>query len=265
MKKIKILNVDVDNVTSNDLLKEMQEGFVMTPNVDHLVRLQKDKDFKEVYENADYVLCDSRIVLWASKFLKTPIKEQIAGSDFFPQFCKYHGALKDETKIFLLGGRTPNIANRAASNINVYSQHKIVVGHYSPPFDFGDYEIECEKIIDMINRSGANVLAVGLGSPKQGKFIVKYRHKFKNIKIFFAIGATIDFESQVIKRAPRWMSKLGLEWFYRMMQDPKRLTRRYLIDDLPFFYHILKQKLGLYKDPFKNPKQNDEGENLSAA
>lgn len=108
---------------------------------------------------------------------------------------------------------------------------------------------ECQRIIDLINQSDATVLAIGLGAPKQEKWIVKYKHQLKNIKTYLAIGATIDFEAGHKPRAPKWMSEIGLEWFYRLMCEPKRLWKRYLVDDLYFFWLILQQKLRLYEPP----------------
>ena len=101
----------------------------------------------------------------------------------------------------------------------------------------------------MINQSEATVLAVGVGAPKQEKWIYKYKNFLPNIKIFLAIGATIDFEAGNIKRAPKIVSNLGFEWLYRLLSEPKRLWKRYLVDALPFFWLILQQKLNLYKKP----------------
>ena len=111
-------------------------------------------------------------------------------------------------------------------------------------------------------------MAIGVGAPKQEKWICKYKHKLPNIKIFLAIGATIDFEAGNIKRAPKWMSDIGLEWLHRLLSEPKRLWKRYLIEDLPFLWLILEQKLNLYKLPtieqsykleerFKESKETD--------
>jgi exopolysaccharide biosynthesis WecB/TagA/CpsF family protein len=93
------------------------------------------------------------------------------------------------------------------------------------------------------------VLAVGVGAPKQEKWICKYKDRFTHVKIFMAVGATIDFEAGVVQRSPKWMSKFGLEWLFRISADPKRLWKRYLLEDLPFFWLLLKQKLGLYRSP----------------
>ena len=244
MKKIKILNLEIDNCSKQELLDKLKSGVVFTPNVDHFIKLQRDSEFVKSYSIGDYKICDSQIVMYASKFLGTPIKEKISGSDFLPAFCSYHKDNK-EIKIFLLGA-AQGVASKAQRKINHKVGRNIVVNCYSPPFGFEEDETECLKIVDTINNSDATVLVIGLGAPKQEKWLYKYKHYFKSIKIFMALGATIDFEAGHVKRAPRWMSEIGLEWLFRLLCEPKRLWKRYLLDDIPFFLLILKQKLNLY-------------------
>ncbi|MEM7726985.1 MAG: WecB/TagA/CpsF family glycosyltransferase, partial [Cyanobacteria bacterium P01_A01_bin.45] len=107
-----------------------------------------------------------------------------------------------------------------------------------------------------INNTDATVLAIGVGAPKQELWIAKHREQLKKIKIFLAIGATINFEAGKVKRSPKWMSEIGFEWLYRLLSEPKRLWKRYLLDALPFFTLILKQKLQLYKNPWFPTKKN---------
>jgi exopolysaccharide biosynthesis WecB/TagA/CpsF family protein len=239
--KVKILNTELDNISMAQLLDELKSGIVFTPNVDHLIKLRKDREFREAYDAADYKVCDGQVLLFASRFLGTPLCEKISGSDFFPAFYRYH-ANNPDIKIFLLGA-AEGVARKAQARINRKAGREIIVGAHSPSFGFERNELECDRIIDMIQASGANVLAVGVGAPKQEKWIHRYKCYLPNIDIFLAIGATIDFEAGTIKRAPRWMSKLGLEWLFRISCDPKRLWKRYLLDDLPFFWLLLKQKL----------------------
>ena len=112
-------------------------------------------------------------------------------------------------------------------------------------------EDECEELVRIVNESGANVLLVGVGAPKQEKWIIKYRDKMPGVKVFMALGATIDFEAGTLKRAPKIWQKIGMEWLYRCMKEPKRLFKRYFVDDMQFFYYFGKQLLGIYKDPFR--------------
>jgi UDP-N-acetyl-D-mannosaminuronic acid transferase (WecB/TagA/CpsF family) len=102
-------------------------------------------------------------------------------------------------------------------------------------------------------------LAVGVGAPKQEIWIARHRHRMPRVTRFLAIGATIDFEAGTVKRAPKWMSRAGIEWLYRLMSEPRRLYRRYLIEGPPFFWLLLKQRLGLYRDPFRFGDGTDQG------
>lgn len=247
MNKIKLLNVSIDNLSQAELLQKLKSGIVFTPNVDHLMKLQDDRDFYDCYNLASYKLCDSKILFYTSRFLGTPIKEKISGSDLFPAFYEYHKSNKD-IKIFLLGARE-GVALEAQNRINKKIGRKIIVGAHSPSFGFEKDEEECLRMIEIINQSGATVLAVGVGAPKQEKFICKYKDKLPNIKIFLAIGATIDFEAGNIKRAPKWISESGLEWLYRLLCEPKRLWKRYLIHGPSFFWLVFKQRFNFYINP----------------
>jgi len=246
MNKVKILNLEIDNLSKYDFLSNLKHGVIFTPNVDHLMLLQKDPEFLKAYSTSDYKVCDSQIIIYASKFLGTPIKEKISGSDLFPSFYNYHKT-NEEVKIFLLGA-APGIAEKARKVINNKVGREIVIASHSPSFGFEKDEIECKRIIEMINNSQATVLAIGVGAPKQEKWIYKYKSSLPDIKIFMAIGATIDFEAENVARSPKWMSELGLEWLFRLLSEPKRLWKRYLIDDIPFLLLIFMQKYKLYKN-----------------
>jgi len=249
-KTVQILNTRIDNITKLELLEQLGKGgIVITPNVDHLMILQKDQEFFKAYQMADYRVCDSKILMYAAQFLGSPITEKISGSDLFPAFYE-HYRNDDSVKIFLLGG-AEGVAEKAKQNINKKMGREIIVQAHSPSMGFEKFPEECEKIIEIINQSDANVLAIGLGAPKQEKWIVKYGSQLTKIKTILGIGATIDFEAGNKPRAPKWMSEVGLEWSYRLLSEPKRLWKRYLIDALPFFWLILKQKLNLYISPFE--------------
>lgn len=249
MSQVELLNVSIDNMTELEFLENCQSGIVFTPNVDHLMKLQTDEDFFIAYGSANYKLCDSKILFFVSRFLGSPIKEKISGSDLFPAFYEHHRN-NENIKIFLLGARE-GVALTAQKKINSKIGRDIIVGAHSPSFGFEKNEEECLKIIDIVNQSGATVLAVGVGAPKQEKFIYKYKDQLTNIKIFLAIGATLDFEAGNIKRAPKWLSELGMEWLYRLLAEPQRLWKRYLVHGPSFFWLVLKQKLKLYAGPFK--------------
>ncbi|MEM6753179.1 MAG: WecB/TagA/CpsF family glycosyltransferase [Cyanobacteria bacterium P01_C01_bin.38] len=253
MTQVQLLNVNINNVAMSDLLSKLQGGgLVVTPNVDHLMKLQRDPDFYGVYQQAEYTVCDSKILMYVSRFLGTPIQEKISGSDLFPAFYTYYK--NDESiNIFLLGAED-GIAEIARRNINAKVGRNIIIDTYSPPFGFEKDREECQKIIKLINSSDATVLAIGVGAPKQEMWIAKHRKDLNKVKIFLAIGATINFEAGSIKRSPKWMSEVGLEWLYRLLSEPKRLWKRYLADALPFIYLVFKQRLKIYKNPWSKVK-----------
>lgn len=256
INRIQMLNVDILSIKKLELLDRMSTGVLYTPNIDHLVKLQKDREFYDAYQNADWIICDSRLLYFFSKVFKAPIKEAIPGSGFFPSYYNYHRENKN-IKIFLLGAAS-GVADQARKNINQEVGWEMVVGSHSPSFGFEKKEDECDYIIKLINETDANVLVVGVGAPKQEKWIYRYRSSFDNIKLFMALGATIDFEANNVPRAPKNLQKYGLEWLYRIYREPQRLWKRYLIEDVKFFYYFGKQLLGKYSDPF-----NRENTNLS--
>lgn len=245
--RIKILNVEIDNITQKELLAQLNKGVLVTPNVDDIMKHQRDEEFHRYASQAEFCVCDSKIVLLASKFLGKSLKEAIPGSGFFPEYCEYHK--NDNTKIFLLGAKE-GVGEEAKKRINQRVGRELVVGSYSPPFGFEKDEKECEHIVEILSKSSANVVLVGLGNPKQTKWIYKYKDRLSNIDVFLALGATIDFEAGNVKRAPKLVQKLALEWLYRLYKEPKRMYRRYLIEDMPFFWLLLKQKCGIYKNPY---------------
>lgn len=249
MDRISILNAEILNLTSKELLAQMKKGVLVTPNVDQLVKLQRDKDFYDLVKKAEWVVCDSKILLLCSKLLRKSLKEAIPGSGFFPQFYMLHKDDED-CRIFLLGAMD-GVADKAMENINRKVGRNMVVGAYSPSYGFEKKQEENKDIYKMINESGANVVLVGVGCPKQEKWIFAHKDKMPCVDIWMALGATIDFEAGNVKRAPIIFQKLAMEWFYRFLMEPRRMFRRYFVDDVQFFWYFGKQLLGLYKDPFQ--------------
>lgn len=245
MAKMKFMNIEIDNLTMQEtlhiieqLIREKKHAYVVTPNVDHIVRLECDTELQKAYKNATLVLTDGKPLLWIAKLYRTPIKEKISGSDLFPCLCEM--AAQKGYKMFFLGA-AEGVAEKAAENLTKRFKGLKVVGTYSPPFGF---EVNCgeiEKIKAMIRSVKPDILIVGLGCPKQEKFM--YNHcKALEVPISFGLGASFDFEAGNIKRAPRWMSNNGLEWLYRITQDPKRMMKRYLVDDRKIFGLVIKYR-----------------------
>lgn len=249
MQKIKILNIDFDNITKEEVLRSFDRGLLCTPNVDCLVKNQSIKEYHEAYGKSALILCDSRIIGLCAKLLPSSFKEIIPGSTFFSDFYMYHKDNPD-IRIFLLGG-VEGVAEKARDNINKKVGRDIIVGTYSPPFGFEKDDKECQQIIDLVDASGATVLMTGISDPKQTIWHAKYMDQFQTARMFMALGATIDFEAGNVKRAPKLFQKMALEWLFRFFCDPKRLYKRYFIDDPIFFWLFVKQLMGKYKNPFE--------------
>lgn len=243
MKRVKFLNTEVDNVTLEEALHEIEAlvekrtpSYVVTPNINHIVILDADEEFKEVYQNADLILTDGLPLIWLSKLKRNPIKEKVSGSDLFPKVCKL-AAHKNFTMFFL--GGLEGVAKMAAEKLKEKYPGLKVVGTCSPSFGFEKDSAEINRIIDMVQSASPDILAVGLGCPKQEKFIYRYKKEL-NVPVSLAIGASLDFEAGSVRRAPRWMQKAGLEWLCRICTEPKRLFKRYLTDGIKIIKIILK-------------------------
>ena len=242
----RLLNVWVDDLTMGELMQRLDQGVVFTLNPDHLYHLQRNRDFYAAYRQADFITSDSRYVYWSLGWIGRRIQEKVSGSDIVPTFCQHHRN-DPAVKVFLLGAG-PGIAQKARERINMRAGREIVVGAHGPSMTFVSDEAEIAAVLQAINASGASVLIVGLGAPKQEIWIQRYRHQMPGVKILMGVGATIDYEADAVDRAPRWMTRNGLEWLYRMTTEPKRYWRRYL-RDMEFFWLVLLDGMGLYRAP----------------
>lgn len=247
-QQVRLLNVDVDDVTMDELVDTFREGVMLTLHVDMIMKLQKDREFYELLPHFDVVTCDSQILVSAAKLLGTPLKERVSGSDYFPRFyTKY----KDDPSVtvFICGGG-PGVAEIAKKNVNAKVGRELIVATNSPSRDYDRNPGECERLIAQINDSKASVLLVGLGGGRQEKFIFKYRDRLPHVKLFLPLGGTIDYEAGTLGRPPAWITNYGLEWLYRLLREPRQRWHRYLVHQPPVLYHLARQKLGLYKNPF---------------
>ena len=230
-----LLNVKVNNLTSKEaldciesLVKSDKKSYVVAVNVDVIVKNDTDPYLNKIVNDAKIVLVDGMPLVWYSKITKHPIKEKVSGSDIVPLVCKL--ATNKGYSIFILGGKN-SVLNKAKENLEHSLPSIKIVGTYSPPIDFDKNNDELNKINEMINLSNPDILIACLGCPKQEKWIYENYQKY-NAKVSICAGATIDFLAGNIKRAPSWISNIGLEWFYRFLQEPKRLFKRYFIEDL---------------------------------
>lgn len=219
----------VHGIGKGILVAEIQESSNVTYRVYDYNRVDKNGKKRELhFDKAVQVMdTDGKPLLWIAKWYGTPIKEKISGSDLFPLLCDM--AAKKEYKMFFLGA-AEGVAAKAAENLAKRYKGLQVVGTYSPPYGFEKNPEEMDKIKGMIKEAKPHILIVGLGCPKQEKFMYHHCEEL-GVPISFGLGASFDFEAGNIKRAPRWMADHGLEWLFRITQDPKRMAKRYLVDD----------------------------------
>jgi len=246
--RVKLLNVEMDDLTMEELVGSFREGMLLTVHVDMIMKFQKDREFHDLLPHFDVVTCDSQILVAAARLLGTPLQERVSGSDYFPRFYQ---KFRDDPSItvFLCGGGK-GIAEIAARNINAKVGRDFVVGTDSPPFDYDQRPGEIDRMISKINESRATVLLVGLGAGRQEKFMVRYRDRMPHVKTFLPLGGTIDYEAGTLARPAPWVTDAGLEWLYRLLREPKQRWHRYLVHQPPVLYHLMQQRLGLYRDPF---------------
>lgn len=242
----RMLNVWVDNLSMKQLMEKLDAGVVFTLNPDHLYHLQRNRAFYDAYRQADFITSDSKYVYWGLGWVGRRIQEKVSGSDIVPAYCAHH-CNDPSVKIFLLGA-APGIAQKALENINARCGRAVVIGAHSPSMQFVNDAQEIAEVIRVINNSDATCLVIGLGAPKQEIWITKYRLAMPQVKVFMGVGATIDYEAGAVKRAPRWMTRIGLEWLYRITTEPVRYWWRYL-RDMEYFWLLLLDSRGNYKSP----------------
>lgn len=242
--KQRLFGIDIDNVTMADALVQIEKmilnktlAYVVTPNVDHIIQLQTDQIFREIYSQADMILADGMPIIWVSKLLSKPLKEKVSGADLVPHIFKL--AEEHQYKIFILGSEE-GVAKELVDKVIASSVNPPPISYYSPPFGFEKGEAENQKIINLINNFLPDILLVSLGAPKGEKWIYQHKNDLK-VPVSIQVGAAIDFMAGSKKRAPKWMQKSGLEWFYRFLQEPKRMFKRYFIRDSKFILVVLKE------------------------
>ena len=244
-KQIDLLGIRIDNLTMSEILDRVDELVarrkpcqVVGVNVDQAIRVIEDEYSSRIFENAAIVFTDGAPILWMAKWLKRPIVQKVSGPDLMMALCER--AAQRGYKIFLLGAG-PGVAEKAAQNLESRFPGLNCVGTYSPPFGFEKDAEEMDKIIAMLRKSEADQLFVGMGSPKQDIFIFENMEKYQ-IPVSYSMGAALDFIGGSVKRAPKWMRDHGLEWFHRFLQNPKRLFRRYFLDDCRIFRYFCKYR-----------------------
>ncbi len=207
---------------------------VVTPNVDHLVLLRRSSGLRAVYANADLVLADGVPLVVASRWLGQPLPGRVAGSDLVPAIFDASANFGQPLRVYLLGA-ADGVADVAAANVEKRWKGVTVTGTYSPPWGFEHDDDECQNILGRIRNAAPDLLLVGLGAPKQELWVHRFRRELSGAAaVAMCAGATIDFLAGSKKRAPEWMRSSGLEWFYRLADDPTRLASRYAHDAVVF-------------------------------
>lgn len=205
-------------------------GWVLTPNLDILHKLSSDAGFAELVEPATLRLADGMPLVWASRIAGDPLPERVAGSDLVWRLCE-RSALRGYG-VYLLGG-DEGVAERAGRVLMEKYPGLRVVGTHCPPFGFEKNAEEMARIERGLVEASPAVVLVALGCPKQERLIASLRGRFPGVW-FLGIGISLSFVTGDVRRAPPWVRRLGLEWVHRLMQEPGRLARRYLVVGIPF-------------------------------
>lgn len=241
-----ILGVEIDALTMAGAILAFQRfiaqrrpALAVSLNVDICMQIQRDAELREIYRTADLVLVDGTPMMWAARFLGSPFPGRVSGSDFVPAFCA--NAARAGHTIFLLGA-APGIAEAARRRLEDQHRGLKIVGTYCPPAGFERDEPENARIVEVVRRAQPDVLFAAFGTPKAEKWLFRLRAELQ-VPISMGVGSTFDYLAGRLKRAPMWMQRAGVEWTYRLFQEPRRLWKRYLLQDPPFVYRVLKQRL----------------------
>ena len=249
MKTIDILGYRVSvgglasdvNYSFEESTKHRAAPFIVAcANPHSLVEAASDSDFQHALEGADLLLPDGAGIVLAGKILGTPIRERVAGMEFFLEYSRV-AQLRGSIRYFFLGSSEAvlaSIRSRVASDFPAIE----VAGTYSPPFKTVFSEHDNTDMLQRINAASPDVLWVGMTAPKQEKWIHEHRSRLR-VPMAAAIGAVFDFYAGSKKRAPAWVQNIGLEWLPRLIREPRRLARRNFISSPVFLARVLAQKV----------------------
>ncbi len=242
--RITLMGCQVDNLTMEETLGRV-EGFIQSGrphqhvvvNVDKLVKASRDPGLRRIINECALINADGMPVVWASRLLGKPLKERVAGVDLFEALMARAGA--KGWRVFLLGAREEVV--RAVKDTYERKYPKLQICGYRNGYWKG--EAEEAQVAAQVKDSQADLLFVAISSPKKEQFLGRYQAEMK-IPFAMGVGGTFDVAIGKVKRAPLWMQKSGLEWFYRFLQEPRRMFRRYFIDDVAFIWLFIKEAAG---------------------
>lgn len=240
--RIEMMGCQIDNLTMEETLQRI-EAFITTGkphqhvviNVDKLVKAQKDPNLQQIINRCELINVDGMPVLWASRLLGKPLKERVAGIDLYEALMAR--AASRGWRIFLLGAKEEIVSRVKLIYETKYPELKIVGyrnGYWEPH--------EEEGVAAQIGQSHPDILFVAISSPKKEEFLSRFQAKM-SVPFSMGVGGTFDVAAGTIKRAPEWMQRCGLEWFYRFLQEPRRMFRRYFIEDMAFIGFLARELL----------------------
>src|SRR4051794_6678270 len=218
-----------------DELEAGRGGVVITPNLDHLRRCRTDPHFEALVAEAELVVADGMPLVWASRAQGTPLPERVAGSNLISSLSE--GAARRSRSVFMLGG-APGTAEGTAKVLQARYPGLKIAGTYCPPLGFEQNKRVMGELRDVLTASGADIVYVALGSPKQERLIALLRTALPSAW-WLGVGNSFSFLCGHVRRAPRWMQRAGLEWLHRLCQEPRRLFRRYIIVGVPFGMRLM--------------------------
>lgn len=236
--KVRLFGLAVDAASFDQAVEQlvtaaMQRGgaarVVVTPNVDHLVRLDGAPEFRERYSQADFIFADGMPVVWASRLLGRPLPERVTGADLFDALCRE--AQQRHLKILLLGGQPGSEPQLLESFSHTYAGLDIEI--VSPSMQFEPTGPEGESFARLARERAPDIVFLCVGMPKQEQWALHYASQLPG-GIVLCVGAAMEFAIGMQRRAPQWMQSAGLEWLWRLVNNPRRLWRRYLVDDPKF-------------------------------
>ena len=244
LSKINVANTDFHNVTMEEAVtcivqmaqKTERSRYVCTGNLDHLVTLEHDAEFRAIYEESDLTLADGKPVVMLSHLTGgASLRERVTGSDLFWELAR--ASAVTGLRLFFLGG-SEGAADLAKEAVLSRYPTACICGTYCPPAAAFATEAEQTRIRETVTAAGPDILLVGFGAPKQEKWISANKDLL-SVPVFIGVGGSFEMASGLVRRAPVWMQEAGLEWAYRFLQEPSRLYRRYFVRDLPFLITLL--------------------------
>jgi N-acetylglucosaminyldiphosphoundecaprenol N-acetyl-beta-D-mannosaminyltransferase len=219
-------------------------GLVITPNVDHIVLISESDRLKRIYQGARWLFADGMPIVWLSRVChRSGLPERVTGSDLFVRLCAR--AADSGLRVFLLGG-APGVAQTAASRLMAAHPGLMVAGAYSPPIGFDEDAAETRRIIEICNAAHPDILFLGLGTPKQERWAAANLEALDAGPVL-CVGGSFDFVAGTTIRAPRMLQSVGLEWFWRLAHEPRRLWKRYLVRDSRFVGLALREAIATWQ------------------